>query len=205
MISRALRGVPPAVLGLLEVGVAWDLFSIADRGWIAGLALAFGANLLLLVAAYVLHSRGARWSGLVLLCTTYVVAHVFVLGVQLLPALAVIAGLMAYVEVRILAERFAPLFLAPITPGQRRQFSRALLRGLVRLAAALMVSFVVPLFAADLAVAGVLPLTTIPTALLLAAGLVAVVVMIALLPTFDTKVNERRGALRQAQDPGSLR
>jgi hypothetical protein len=107
---------------------------------------------------------------------------------------------MAYVEVRILAERFAPLFLAPITVVQRQQFGRALLRALTRLTAALMVAVVVPLFAADLAIAGVVPLTTIPTALLLSAGLVAVVILIALLPSLDAKASEGRDALPRARD-----
>lgn len=198
-----MRLAPSALLGLLEAGVAWDLSAVADRTWIAGLVLALVANLLLLAVAEVLHWRWARWLGLVLLGTTYVVAHAFLLGVQLLPALAVVASLMAYVEVRILAERFAPLFLARITPAQQRQFGRALIKALTRLAAALMVAVVVPLFAADLAVAGVVPLSTIPTALLLAAGLVAVVVLIALLPTLDSKVNEGR-ALQKARDSPKL-
>jgi hypothetical protein len=144
--------------------------------------------------------------GLILLGTTYVAAHEFVLGVQLLPGLVVVALSISYAEVRILAERFAPLFLAPITSAQRRQFGRALLRALARLVAVLIVAVIVPLFAADLAVAGVLPLTTIPTALLLSAGLVAVVVLIALLPTLDSKVREGRGALSEARDsPNSPR
>jgi hypothetical protein len=195
-----LRLAPAVLLGLLEAGVAWDLVFISDRAWIGGLAFAFGVNLLLLAVGHVLHWRWARWLGLVLLGTTYIVAHAFVLGIQLLPALAVVALLMAYVEVRILAERFAPLFLPSITPAHRRQFGRALLRGLTRLAAALIVAVVVPLFAADLAVAGVVPLTTIPTALLLSAGLVAVVVLIALLPSLDAKASEGRDALPRARD-----
>jgi hypothetical protein len=195
-----LRLAPFALLGFLEAGVAWDLFFVSDRAGTGGLAFAFGVNLLLLAFGHVLHWRWARWLGLVLLGTTYVVAHAFVLGIQLLPALAVIALLMAYVEVRILAERFAPLFLPSITPAQRGQFGRALLRAWTRLAAALIVAVVVPLFAADLAVAGVVPLTTIPTALLLSAGLVAVVVLIALLPTLDAKASEGREPFARARN-----
>jgi hypothetical protein len=195
-----LRLAPSALLSFLEAGVAWDLFFVSDRAWMGVLAFAFGVNLLLLAVGHVLHWRWARWLGLVLLGATYVVAHAFVLGIQLLPALAVIALLMAYVEVRILAERFAPLFLPSITPAQRGQFGRALLRAWTRLAAALIVAVVVPLFAADLAVAGVVPLTTIPTALLLSAGLVAVVVVIALLPTLDAKASEGREPFPRARN-----
>jgi hypothetical protein len=64
----------------------------------------------------------------------------------------------------------------------------------------LIVAVVVPLFAADLAVAGVVPLTTIPTALLLSAGLVAVVVLIALLPTLDAKASEGREPFPRARN-----
>jgi hypothetical protein len=64
----------------------------------------------------------------------------------------------------------------------------------------LIVAVVVPLFAADLAVAGVVPLTTIPSALLLSVGLVAVVVLIALLPTLDAKASEGRGRFPTARN-----
>src|SRR5439155_628090 len=44
-------------------------------------------------------------------------------------------------------------------------------------------SVVVPILAADLAVAGIVPTTTIPTAIALAGALVAVVALLALLPS----------------------
>ena len=44
-------------------------------------------------------------------------------------------------------------------------------------------SVVVPILAADLAVAGIVPATTIPTAIALAGALVAVVALLALLPS----------------------
>jgi hypothetical protein len=191
---------PSALLVLLEVGVAWEIFSIADRAWAVGLLVAFGTNVPLVAAAEALHSSWARRLGLLFLGGTYVVAHAFVLGIQLLPALAVVTLMIAYVQVRILAERFAPLFLSSITSVQRQQFGRALRKALTRLAAALVVAVVVPLFAADLAVAGVVPLTTIPSALLLSVGLVAVVVLIALLPTLDAKASEGRGRFPTARN-----
>ena len=184
--------------------MAWEILSVSDRAWIAGLASSFGANLVLMVLSETLRWRWSRWFALVLLGSTYVVAHTFVLGIQLLPALAVVGLLIAYVQVRILAERFAPLFMGTITSAQRHQFGRALRRALTRLAAALLVAVVVPLFAADLAVAGVIPVTTISTALLLAAGLVVVVVIIALLPTLDARAREGSDASSTRRDSSKL-
>src|SRR5947208_13870496 len=91
------------------------------------------------------------------------------------------------VEIRILAERFAPLFVATLSPAQRKQISGAFLRALFRLAVAAILSIGLPLLAADLATAGVFPVTTIPTALLLSAGIVAVVLMVDLLPTLERR------------------
>src|SRR5439155_1101302 len=150
------------------------------------------------------HRRWARWSGLLALGTTYVVSHAFVLGIQVLPALVFVSLLIAQVELRILAERFAPLFLTTITSAQQRQIQLALLRALVRLTIASILAVVIPLLAADLASAGVVPVTTIPTALLLSAALVAVVLILALLPSLESKVEwGQRGVLGTADSSPS--
>jgi hypothetical protein len=187
LTSPGLRFAPLAFLLLLEAWVAWDLLAIPDRRWMAALSLAFAANLGFWAVSFAFHRRWARWIGLVALGTTYVGMHAFVLGIQLLEALVFVSLMIAQVELRILADRFAPLFIATITPAQRKQIGGALLRALVRLTIAAILSVVIPLLAADLATAGIVPVTTIPTALLLSAGLVAVVLLIALLPTFEPK------------------
>ena len=66
------------------------------------------------------------------------------------------------------------------------QIGSALLRALIRLTIASFLAVVIPLLAADLATAGVVPVTTIPTAFLLSVGLVAVVLIIALLPSLES-------------------
>ena len=166
LMSPALRWTPIAVLALLESWVLWDLLAVPDRRWSAGLAVPFIANVVFLLLARGSHRRWARWIGLLALGTTYVVSHALLLGIQLLPALVFVSLLIAQLELRILAERFAPLFLATITSAQQRQIGSALLRALIRLT--------------------IVPVTTIPTALLLSAGLVAVVLIIALLPSLES-------------------
>jgi len=52
---------------------------------------------------------------------------------------------------------------------------------------AAVLSVVVPVLAADLAVAGIVPATTIPTAIALAGALVAVVALLALLPSLSRR------------------
>ncbi len=188
LMPLGLRWMPFAVLALLESWVAWDLLAVPDRRWISALALPFLANLVFLFLSQGSHRRWARWSGLLALGATYVVSHAFVLGIPVLPALVFVSLLIAQVELRILAERFAPLFLRTITAAQQRQIQSALLRALVRLTIASNLAVVIPLLAADLATAGIVPVTTIPTALLLSAGLVAVVLIIALLPSLESKI-----------------
>ena len=185
--APALRFAPTALLIGLEAWVAWELVSIFDRRWTAGLSALFAVNLVALALARVARRRWPRWIGLLALGSTYVLAHAFALGIQLVAALLFVSLMIVQIELRILAERFAPLFVDTLSPTQRRQISGALLRALVRLAIAAILSVGLPLLAADMATAGVFPLTTIPTALLLSAALVAVVLMIALLPTLERR------------------
>jgi hypothetical protein len=48
-------------------------------------------------------------------------------------------------------------------------------------------AFLLPIFAGELALAGTVPLTTIPTAVALAAALITVLVLLALLPTLERR------------------
>src|SRR5438046_8193447 len=130
LMSPGLRWPPFAVLALLESWVAWDLLAVPDRRWITALALPFLANLVFLLLSRGAHRRWARWRGLLALGTTYVVSHAFVLGIQVLPALVFVSLLIAQVELPILADRFAPLFLPTTTSAQPTQIKLALLRPL---------------------------------------------------------------------------
>jgi hypothetical protein len=180
-----LRTAPRVLLGIAEAWVAWDLIGLSDRRWAVALSLPFLANLILLAGTAHFHTRGPRWIGLSLLGATYVTVHGLVLGVALLPAILFVTLLIASLEIRILVDRFAPLFVPTISAAQRRRLWITLARAAGRLAISLAFAILVPLFAADLAGTGVFPVTSVPTALLLAVGLVAVVLMIALLPTLS--------------------
>ena len=188
LIAPALRFTPVALLVTLEAWVAWDLASVHDPRWSVPLSLLFVANLVFFAMGRTARRRWARWTGLVALGGTYVVTHAFVLGVSLVAAIVFVSGLIAQLEVRILVERFAPVFTETLTRAQRKQIRTALLRAVIRLTIASILSVFLPLLAADLAIAGVFPVTTIPTALVLSAGLVTVVLLIAVLPTLEPRM-----------------
>jgi hypothetical protein len=188
VISIALRAAPSATLALLVAWLSADLFSIRDprRAFsLLGVA-AVGVALLFFGARF--HSRSARTFGLICIGAAYVIAHAFILGVDLVPALVFVSVLTVQVELRVLAERFAPLYEVNPGPDAERRIRSALGRAVLRLTVAAVLSVVVPILAADLAVAGVVPLTTIPTAIALAAALVAVVMFLALLPVLERRV-----------------
>ena len=187
MISTALRAAPVATLVLLAVWAFLDVLMVADPRWAPALltVLAFALGGMALAAVFRL--GWIRPLALAALATAYFAAHAFVLGVQVVPALLYLTALIAHVELRILAERFAPLFASVLGPSERRRIGGALARALLRLSIASALAVLVPILAADLAVTGIVPATTIPTAILLSAGLVAVVVVIALLPILERR------------------
>jgi hypothetical protein len=184
-VRNLLEAVPLGLLGLLEVWVVIDLVSVPDPRWGAALGILWVTNVVFLAGSTILRRRWARWIGLVALGSTYIAMHAFVLGVQLIPALGFVCLLIVQVELRILAERFSPLFASTITVPERHKIGGALARALLRLAIASILSVVVPLLAANLSAAGFVPVTTVPSAFLLSAALVAIVVLLALLPSIE--------------------
>ncbi len=185
MIPIGLRAAPIATLGLLVAWSAADALSIGDAGRTTSVLQVLFVGVGILVGAYVFRRPWLRPVGLTALLLAYVATHVFYLGVQLVAALLFVVLLMSHVELRILAGRFAHLYEAALSSTDRARIraAAALGRASLRLAIAAVLAVVVPLLAADLAVAGVVPLTTIPSAILLAGGLVAVVLMVAILPS----------------------
>src|SRR2546426_4801441 len=108
MIAIVLRAAPSVTLGLLVVWSILDVLSIPDprRGFpLLGLAAA-GVALLLLDAKF--RARSTRTFGLVCIGAAYLIAHAVILGIDLVPALVFISVLIIQVELRVLAERFAP-------------------------------------------------------------------------------------------------
>lgn len=186
-VTSPLQAVPLALLVVLEVWALIDLLSVGDRRWAVGMGLLWVANIALLAVSIVFHWRQARWIGLLALGCVYVATHAFVLGVSIGLALVFVSLLIVHVELRFLAERFTPLFAATITRVERRKIEGALLRAVVRLVIALVLAIVVSLLTANLSATGIVPVTTIPTAFLLAAALVAVIVLLALLPTWQQR------------------
>ena len=187
VVAITLRAAPSATFALLVVWLIVDVLSIPDprRGFpLLGLVAA-GVALLLLGANF--QARSTRTFGLVCIGAAYLIAHAVVLGIDLVPALVFISVLIIQVELRVLAERFAPLYEGDPGPDAQRRIRAALGRAVLRLTVAAVLSVVVPILAADLAVAGVVPVTTVPTAIALAAGLVAVVALLAVVPSLERR------------------
>ena len=166
-MTTGLRALPLAALALLEAWVLIDLFSVDDRRWAVAFGVVWIASLVLLMVFALARWYWAQSAALVALGSAYVGVHAFVLEVQLLPALAFLGLMIGQVEVRILADRFAPLFAATFGRTERRRIEGTLIRAVLRLSIALILAIVVPLVASDLAAVGVMPVTSVPTALLL--------------------------------------
>ena len=187
VVAITMREAPSATVALLVVWLIVDVLSIPDsrRGFpLLGLVAA-GVALLLLGANF--QARSTRTFGIVCIGAAYLIAHAVVLGIDLVPALVFISVLIIQVELRVLAERFAPLYEGDPGPDAQRRIRAALGRAVLRLTVAAVLSVVVPILAADLAVAGVVPVTTVPTAIALAAGLVAVVALLAVVPSLERR------------------
>jgi len=183
LIPVALRAAPGVTLALLVGWATLDVYAIGEPRWSAALFTVLSIGVVAVTLSVVLHWRGIRAIGLIAIGGGYVGAHALVLGVQLVPALVFLSLLISQVELRILGERFAPLYEAGLGPDERTRIHGALGRAVLRLIISAVLSVVVPILAADLAVAGIVPPTTIPTAIALAGALLAVVALLALLPS----------------------
>jgi len=187
LIPVALRATPGVTLALLVGWATLDVYAIGEPRWSAALFTVLSIGVVAETLSVVLHWRGIRAIGLIAIGGGYVGAHALVLGVQLVPALVFLSLLISQVELRILGERFAPLYEAGLGPDERTRIHGALGRAVLRLIISAVLSVVVPILAADLAVAGIVPATTIPTAIALAGALVAVVALLALLPSLNRR------------------
>src|SRR5947208_1858200 len=187
LIPVALRAAPGVTLALLVGWATLDVYAIGEPRWSAALFTVLSIGVVAVTLSVVLHWRGIRAIGLIAIGGGYVGAHALVLGVQLVPALVFLSLLISQVELRILGERFAPLYEAGLGPDERTRIHGALGRAVLRLIISAVLSVVVPILAADLAVAGIVPATTIPTAIALAGALVAVVALLALMPSLSRR------------------
>ncbi len=187
LTSIALRAAPSIIVALLAVWLIVDVLSIPDPRREVPLLSVAAAGVALLLLGTRFHFRSTRTLGLVAIGADYLSARALILGVDLVAALLFLSALIVQVELRVLAERFAPLYEADPGPDAQRRIRAALGRAVLRLTVAAVLSVLVPILAADLAVAGVVPMTTIPTAIALAAGLIAVVALLALVPSLERR------------------
>jgi hypothetical protein len=189
-MTDAFPSVPLVLLAILEAWLLADLLAMGDPPRVVSAIVLWLAGLALFALSTAFHWRWARQLGLVALGGTYVGIHAAVLGVQLAPALVFVAVLIAQVELRILAERFTPLFLPSIPFAERKRMGDSLVRAVLRVSIACVLSIVVPLLVAEVASTGLVPLTSIATAFLLSAALIAVVVLLALLPALGGRARK---------------
>lgn len=182
MIPVALRGTPTALLALLAAWAAWDILAMRQADWMAGLAALLVAGLGLSAAARVDRLGFLRRAGLAAIGAAYLGAHALDLGIDLAAASAFVTLGIVQVESRILADRFEPLYERDAPVEIRGAVGSALARAVQRLSIAAGLAVLAPILAADLAISGVLPATSIPSAVLLAAGFILTVALLALLP-----------------------
>lgn len=187
MTPAILWALPLVVLGILAVWVLWDAIHLDDLRVLQGAGILWGLTMIFLAFGLRYRVLRMRRAGIVLLGSLYFGLHVLSLPLDLIPALAFLTLVLAYVELRVLAERFASIYARDLPPEARARIRGGLARASARLFLAGAMAFLVPIFAEDLAVAGTVPVTTIPSALLLAGALVAVIVLLALLPVWQRR------------------
>ncbi|HYM39512.1 MAG TPA: hypothetical protein VEY12_05125 [Thermoplasmata archaeon] len=187
MIATTLWTLPLAVVLVL---FAWAFVDFLGTPT-ALLAQELLAVLLASLATTILGLRfgyaALRRLGLALLVLTYFAAHLTVLRLDATASLAFLTLALLTVELRILADRFVPLYTARLDGDDRARVASALQRSMVRIASVSGAAFLASVLAADLALAGTLPVTTIPTALGLSAALVGVILLMALWPQLERR------------------
>lgn len=187
LIVLFLWSLPVAAVALLAGWAFVDFLGMPSTEFAQGLGVLLLAGLASVALSARFPFRFLRRIGLVLIVGSYFGAHLFILPMDPASALLYLTLALAAVELRILAERFAPVYAQALEAEDRRRVSEALRRSALRLAVVSGVAFLGSDLAADLAFAGTLPARSITTALLLAAALIAVVVLLALWPILERR------------------
>lgn len=177
------------VLAIPDVRFA-ELFGIAALLGLGGIAMGLQFGIALL-----------RRAGLVVLAGTYVLAHVFVLAMDPAVALGYLTLALLAAELRILADRFAPIYGSALTEADRERVDEALRRATLRIAAAAAVAFLGSYLTADLAFSGTVPVTSIASALLLSMALIVVIFVLALWPLVERWLGWETPEERPIQTP----
>lgn len=201
LTATLLGAAPVALVALLTGWAFWDFLGIPEtapaRAFIALLLVGLGALALGLRFEW----AAVRRTGFALVAASYFGAHLFVLPLDPAAALAFATLVLAAVEVRILAERFAPIFASDLEAEDRDRLQEALAHALVRIVAASAIAFLGSFLTADLALSGTLPLRSIATALLLSMALIAVVLLLAFWPMVEWRMGRRAEAGPLIQTP----
>ena len=196
-----LRSLPLFAVAGLSAWALLDFLTIPR----SNLLQAFIVSLLAGLAALALGIRFGlpplRRSGLVLIVASYFGAHLFVLPVDPAAALAFLTLALVAVELRILADRFGPIYATALRLDDRRRVTEALERSALRVVAVAGVAFLGSYLAADLALAGTLPTRSIASALLLSMALIGVVSLLALWPLMERRMGWAASKERPIQTP----
>lgn len=189
LIASALWTLPIVAVVVLFGWASADLLDLVRTAFGEGLLIALLSGLAASALGLRIAYAPLRRLGLGIIVGAYFAAHLTLLPLDAAASLGFLTLALFSIELRIVADRFVPVYAGSLEPQDREHVGSALQRSLVRVVAVSGAAFLGSTLAADLALAGTLPVTTIPTALLLAASLVAVVLVLALWPLL-----ERRGA-----------
>ncbi len=187
MIPAVLEAAPVGLVAALSAWAFWDFLAIPQTL----VAQLFAAVLLAGLAALILGLRfrvvPVRRAGLALVALSYLAAHTIALPLDPAPALGFLTVTLVAVELRILAERFAPVLRADLDAETRGRVEEALARCVIRIAAAAGLGFLGSTLTADLALSGSLPTRSIATALALSLAVIAVVLLLAFWPSIERR------------------
>ena len=183
-----LESAPVVLVAGLAAWAFWDFLGIPGDLETRVFVVLLLAGLASLVLGLRFGYATARRAGLALVAVSYIGAHVVALPLDPAAALAFLTLVLVVLELRILAERFAPILAADLDPDLRGRVDAALAHSVIRIAAASAVAFLGSTLTADLALSGTLPLHSIATALLLAFALIVVVLLLASWPLIERRL-----------------
>lgn len=182
VIRQALRAAPVVVLAVLAAWTLADVLSVGRTGWTLALLVLAVTALDLSVLGFTEWGAWPRRVGVFLLGGTFFGARLVELGIEPVGAFAYVTLAIVYVELRILSDRFGPLYATSVSAEARTAIDTALGRQALRLLLASSVAVFLPILAADLAIAGTLPVRSVTTAFLASVGIMGIVVFLALSP-----------------------
>ncbi len=199
--ASLLEAAPVALVAGLSAWAFWDFLGIPGSTFTRLFIAVLLAGLAALVLGLRFEAASLRRAGLALVALSYLGAHVLVLPLDPAEALAFVTLVLLALEIRILAERFAPILRADLTSGDRSRATEALARSVLRVGTATALAYFGSYLTADLALSGTLPLRTTATALVLSMALIAVVFLLAFWPLVDRRLRLPPDRIPRIQTP----